>query len=145
MSWTDDLGDAKKRRDEESKKKADALQRASVKTPSMTNWLISRLKEDAEKAATKLNAKVTVHLDADKLQIVHNTFPTFFLQIGVPVRGAAHSNPVIECLTTTKKSSSSTTKEKTFQIPVSCVGPDDVTIMSATTTRRQWSRRLNFY
>jgi hypothetical protein len=125
VSWKDELGDAKRRKEEEAKRKADSLQWASSVTPTMTHRLIKRLKSDAEDLATKLNAKVTVHLDGQKLQIVHNTFPTFFLQVDVPARGLAYSSPVIGCTINTKKSASSSPKENNIQIPVHCVGPDE--------------------
>lgn len=99
---------------------------ASIKTPSMTNRLIDRLKADAEVTAAKINADVKVHLDWQKLQIVHNTYPTFLLQIDVPVRGLAVSDPVIHYLITTKKSASSEQKyPKPIEITLSCVGPDE--------------------
>jgi len=54
MSWTDDLAIEKRRRESLEERKANFLQWASLRTPSMTERLIGQLRTDTENVVRSL-------------------------------------------------------------------------------------------
>lgn len=125
MGWIEDLEIERHRAAAASQRRLDMLVWSQAKTPSMANRLIRQIQKDAEEAARTLGTKVTVHLDASKLQIVHEPFPTFFLQVNVPPRGTMIADPMINCAVSTRKGLSFTRADKTIEVGVRCVGQDE--------------------
>jgi len=69
MSWTDDLAIEKRRRESLEERKANFLQWASLRTPSMTERLIGQLRTDTANVVRSLGISVKTHLDSSKFQV----------------------------------------------------------------------------